>query len=194
MKTTIKKTLLVALMFGTLIGYAKEKTKLANSASGKRVKVEFKAVKKGQALTIKNENGVTIYKQRIQNSGTYSKIFNLRNLEDGLYTTELEKDFEIIVKKIEVKNGIVTFLNEESEKVFKPVIRTEGDLVLISKIAFNKQPLKVILYYKDNMILSETVKGKELLNRVYKLSETEKGNYKIVINTDNRMYIKDFTI
>ena len=194
MKTTIKKTLLVALMFGTLIGYAKEKTKLANTASGKRVKVEFKAVKKGHALTIKNENGVTIYKQRIQNSGTYSKIFNLRNLEDGLYTTELEKDFEIIVKKIEVKNGNVTFLNNETEKVFKPVIRTKGELVLISKIAFNKQPLKVILYYNDHVILSETIEGKELLNRVYKLSETEKGNYKIVINTDNRMYIKDFTI
>ena len=194
MRTTIKKSLLVALMFGTLISYANENTTPTNTVDVKRVKVEYKTVKKGHALTIKTENGLIIYKQIIDSPGTYSKVFDLTNLEDGFYTTELERDFEIHVKKIEVKNGLVTFLKKENKKIFKPVIRTEGDLLLISKITFNKEPLKIVLYYNNDVILSETVKGKELLNRVYKLSKSERGAYKVVINTDNRTYTKDFTI
>ena len=194
MRTTIKTILLVTLMFGTLISYANEDTKSTSKVAVKRVKVEYKAVKKGHALTIKNENGITIYKQVIQNSGTYSKTFDLTNLEDGLYITELEKDYEIVIKKIEVKDGFVTFLKEENKTIFKPVIRTEGDLVLISKIAFNKQPIKVVLYYYNNVILSEKMEGKDILNRVYKLSETKKGAYKVIVYTDNRMYVRDFTL
>jgi hypothetical protein len=194
MKTIIKTILVVTLMFGTLISYANDKTKSTNSVAVKKVKVEFKDVKKGNALTIKNEHGRTIYKQVLQSSGNYTKTFDLTNLEDGLYTTELEKDFEIIVKKLEVKDGYVTFYKKENEVVFKPVIRTEGNLVLISKIEFDDQPLNITLYYNNNIIFSDKVEGEKVLNRAYKLSKTEEGAYKVVINSDDRTYIKDFTI
>jgi len=195
MRTAIKKNLLVALMFGTLLGYANETTNPINFVGGKKVKVEFKDVKKGQTLTIKDENGVTIYKQTIQSSGVYSKIFDLTALKNGVYTTELEKDFEIVLKKLEVKNGSVKFLENENTKVFKPVIRKEDDLVLISKIAFNNQPVKVTLYYENDIVLSETLNGKDdLIKRVYKLSKSYRGDYKVIINTDNRSYTKNFDI
>ena len=195
MKTIKKITLVVALMFGTLISYATEiTTPTTNTVEAKRVKVEYKAVKKGHSLTIKTENGLIIYNQIIERPGTYSKVFDLTNLEDGIYTTELDKDFEIHVKKIEVKNGFVTFLKKENKVIFKPVIRTKGDLLLISKITFNKEPLKIVLYYDNDIIFSETLAGKELQNRVYKLSKTERKAYKVIINTGNRTYTKYFTL
>ena len=194
MKTIIKTILVVTLMFGTLISYANDNKESTNAVAVKRVKVEYKAVKKGNALTIKNEYGITIYKQVLQSSGNYTKTFDLTNLEDGLYTTELEKDFEIIVKKLEVKDGFVTFYKDENEIIFKPVIRTEGNLVMISKIEFEEKPLNVTLYYQNNIILSDEVSGEKVLNRVYKLSEFEKGTYKVVVNTNDRTYVKDFTI
>ncbi|QXP63356.1 hypothetical protein [Polaribacter sp. HaHaR_3_91] len=194
MKTIIKTILVVTLMFGTLISYANDNTKSTNSVAVKKVKVEFKDVKKGNALTIKNEYGITIYKQVLQSSGNFTKNFDLTNLEDGLYTTELEKDFEIIIKKLEIKDGFVTFYKKEKEVIFKPVIRTEGNLILISKIEFDNQPLNVTLYYNNDIIFSDKVEGEKILNRVYKLSETEEGAYKVVINSDDRTYIKDFTL
>jgi len=193
MRTTIKNTLLVALMLGTLISYATEGTNPANVAVAKRVKVEFNAVKKGQTLSIKNENGLTIYTQDIKESGVYSKIFDLTALEDGYYTTELEKDFEVIVKKIQVKDGVVVSL-ENDTKIFKPVVRTQDNLLLISKLCLDKQPLKITLYYKNRILISETLNECELIKRVYKLSESEKGDYRVVISTDKRMYVKDFII
>ncbi|RCS26276.1 hypothetical protein DUT90_10925 [Polaribacter sp. WD7] len=193
MRSTVKATVVLVLMFGTLLSYATEITKPIK-VSGKKVKVEFNSVKIGQALTIKDENGITIYKQNIQETGDYSKIFDLTALKDGYYTTELEKDFEIIVKKIKVEKGSVTLFDNSTTKIFKPVIRNDENLLLISRVSFTKQPLKVSLYYKDELILSETLKGKELIERAYRLSQSEKGNYKVVISTDNRMYTEDFVI
>ncbi|WP_405609880.1 hypothetical protein [Polaribacter sp. Asnod1-A03] len=191
---TAKQILLVALILGTLIGYAKENTGTAIDNVDDNVKIVFKSVKKGQALTIQNESGEILYKAKIKNSGKYSQTFDFTNLEDGLYTTELKKDSESIIRRIKIRNGKVSFLDDDKNKIFKPTIRTENNLVLISKIAFNKAPLYISLYYKGNLIHSETLKGNEVVNRVYKLSEKEKGDYKVVVNTDNKVYDKKFSI
>ena len=193
-KMKIKKIILVALMFGTLITNANEKDNTNYKEAKKTVKVEFNNVKKGQTLTIKNSNGLTVYNNEIQNSGDYSKTFDFSALENGIYSAELNKDFEIVIKQFYVENGLVTFLNNKDEKIFKPIIRTEGELLLISKINFNNEPLKVTLYYNDEAVLSETISGDKLLKRVYKLSEKEVGAYKVVISSDQRTYTKEFKI
>ena len=190
----INKIILVALMFGTLITSANEKDNTNYKEAKKTVKVEFNNVKKGQTLTIKNSNGLTVYNNEIQNSGDYSKTFDFSALENGIYSAELNKDFEIVIKQFYVENGLVTFLNNKDEKIFKPIIRTEGDLLLVSKINFNNEPLKVTLYYNDEVVLSETISGDRLLKRVYKLSEKEVGAYKVVVSSDERTYSKEFNI
>ena len=193
MKTTIKKYLVViVMMLVTSINYANKNTAV-KIVDGKKVRIEFESVKKGHTLSVKDKNGTVIYSQEIENSGTYSKVLDLSKLEKGNYTTELEKDFEIVIKPFTVLDGQVSF--DEEKTIFKPVIRTEDNLVLISKLAFDKQPLKIAIYYNDEVIFSETVKDeKNLLKRVYKLSKEEKGDYKVVINSNNRSYIKDFNI
>lgn len=195
MKKTIKNFAVVALMFGTLVSYANNKTNTTETTVGKNtVKVEFKNVKEGHILNIKNDNGEVVYKKEVKKSGTFSKIFNLSALENGNYSAELVKDFEIEIKNFEVKNGLVTFFDSNSEKIFKPVIRSEGNLIYVSKIEFNNKPLEVDIYYNDEIVLSETLKGNgnEILKRAYKLSDSKSGDYTIVINSNNRYYTKRF--
>jgi hypothetical protein len=180
-------------MLGTLIGYANEDKNTTDNKAKKTVKVEFKNVKKGQTLTIKDEQGTVVYNNKIKNAGNYSRLFDISALEDGIYSAELNKAFEIHIKEFYVKNGLVTFLNNENEKVFKPVIRTKDHLLYVSKLAFDQESLKVVIYYNDEVILSETLEGQEL-QRAYKLSENKIGNYKVVINSNNRTFIKDFTL
>lgn len=194
MKTSIKKILFVAVMFGTLLGYAKENAELSKSIEVDRVKIEFNSVKKGQNLTIKSENGITIYKSEIKNNGTFSKLFDFTALKNGNYSAELNKDFEIVIKSFSIKDGLVTFSKENTSKIFKPVIRVKEDLVMISKINYDKKDIKVSLYYEGDNLLNETLSGKKILKRVYKLSKNYTGDYKVVIKANNRVYIKNFTI
>jgi hypothetical protein len=65
---------------------------------------------------------------------------------------------------------------------------------MISKIAFDKKPSKISLYYNDEIIYSETIKSEMILNRVYKLDKDEKGDYKVVIYNNKRSYVHNFKI
>ncbi|TXD50129.1 DUF3244 domain-containing protein [Polaribacter sp. IC073] len=195
MKTIIKKYLVAIIMLVTSINYANEKATSINTIDGKKVRVEFKAVKKGHTLSIKNEDGTLIYSKELKNSGNFSQIFDLSKLEEGNYTTELEKDYEITVKYFAVLDNKISFNKEET--IFKPVIRAENNLVLISKITFNKEPLKVSLYYKDELILSETITrtaSETILNKVYRVSKEKKGDYKVIVSSNDRSYLKNFSL
>jgi hypothetical protein len=193
MKATIKKYLVVVMMLGTLLNYANENENSFSTIDGKRIKVEFKTVKKGHTLSIKDESGIVMYSQEIKKSGAYSQIFDLSKLQKGNYTTELEKDFEITIKYFSVLDGQISFKNEKT--IFKPVIRIEDNLILISKMNFEKEPLKIVLYYNDEIILSENTSDTgDIINRVYRLSSKIRGNYRVIVNTENRAYSKDFNI
>lgn len=185
---TIKSILLVAIMLGTFINYAAMITKPTDTVDGKNVRVEFKSVKMGQALTIKDDNGKIHYNRLVENDGDFSMVFDLSSLPNGNYKAELDKNFEIIIKSFKITDGIVTFFTQEDVKVFKPIIRKKGGLLYVSKKSFNKKPLNIIIYYNNKIIVKDKVK--EDLNKVYRLPEDKKGNYKIVIKSNEREYLE----
>lgn len=193
MKTTIRKNVLVALLLGTLICYANDNVNSAKGVKGEGIKTALVTVKEGEVFRIKNEQGVSLYINIIQNAKSLEKVFNLATLDDGIYTAELEKANEVEVKKFEVKKHLVTFLNKE--KIYKPVVRTKGDLLLISKLNFGKAPLGVKIYYKGDEIFSESFADNEvILKRIYKLSASERGDYSIEFKANNRVFKEEFSI
>jgi hypothetical protein len=193
MKTTIKKHLVAVTFLLSLVSYATEKN-ISSTTEGRKVKVEFTAVKKGQVLSIKNKNSIVMYSDIIEMAGNYARIFDLTSLENGKYTTELEKDFETIIKPFLIENGLVTFLPEENKTIFKPVIRIQDNLLLISKISLENQPIKITLYYKGDVIYTETAKDIKVLNRAFRLLKNKKGNYTATINANGKKYSKNFKI
>lgn len=194
MKTTIKQILLVAVMLVTLIGYAKESTEPTNTVDSKKVKVEFYAVKKGQSLTIKSNNGKTIYSRFIEQDGNFSKSFDLSALPNGNYHAELNKDLEIVIKPFTINNGLVTFLVESNKIIRKPVVKVQGELLYIFKNDLDKEVLNITLLHNNAIILKDKIKGLDKLKKVYKLSKDKKGDYQVIINYTNRTFTKDFTI
>ena len=191
MKTIKRKLLVVVLMLGTLVNYANN-TELNNVLDAKKVKVVFKGAKKGNQLKIKDDSGVILHVEDISKKGNFIKFFDFSNLKDGDYTLELVKDFEVIIKSINLDGKKVVFDEETSEKIFKPVIRNEKNRLMISQIAFDKKPLEVKIYYNNEIIYSETVKGNSIINRIYRLDEVMTGDYKVVLRNNGRNYSKEF--
>jgi hypothetical protein len=180
-------------MLGTLVNYANDE-KVNSVFNAKKTKVVFKEVKKGQQLTVKDSNGVILHLETINKEGRLVKIFDFSKLNDGDYTLELEKDFQIIIKSLIVNDDKV-ILNENAKQIiFKPVIRNIDNRVMISKIAFNEKQLEVLLYYNDKKIYAEVIKGDAIINRVYRLDENIKGNYTVVVKNSDRSYVNTFEI
>lgn len=191
MKTIKRKVLVAVFMLATFINFANNND-LKTLLSADKVKVVFNDAKKGNTLTIKDANNIILHSEEITKEGTLIKTFNFSALENGMYTLELEKDFQIVVKAIKVKNNTVTFVEDAERLIFKPIVRNNENKLMISKIAFDAEPLKISIYYKNEIIYSETLEGEQILNRVYSLDKEMKGDYKVVSYNNGRSYVNNF--
>jgi hypothetical protein len=191
---TIKRKVFVAIfMLVTIVNFANTND-LNTLLNADKVKVIFNNAKKGNQLTIKDVDGAILHSEEIKKEGTFVKTFNLSELENGNYTLELEKDFKIVVKTIKINNNNVTFIEDAEKLIFKPLVRSKNNKLIIKKNAINAEPLKISIYYNNEIIYSETIKGHKILNRVYILDKELKGDYKVVSYNNGRSYVNNFKI
>ncbi|NCT09658.1 MAG: hypothetical protein GW772_06225 [Flavobacteriia bacterium] len=189
-----KQIITIALLINSLIGYSNAEINNYLVDNSKKVTVEFRNVKKGHLLSIKDNKGVTIYSEVISENGHLAKILDVTYLEQGTYYVELDKDFEIVIKPFKIKENIVIFEENEEKTIFKPVIRNQENMIFISKIALDNEPMQVVIYYNDEVIFSETIQTETILNRIYRLEKEIKGNYKVVFYNNNRSFENAFKI
>ena len=194
MKTIKRRVLVVVFMLGTLFNYANNEKEFNKTVDAKKVKVVFKDVKKGQLLSVKDKNGFQLHSETVSSQGELTKFFDLSSLNNGVYTIELNKEFEVIIKSLLVKDNNVSFIKDSEKIIFKPVIRNIENLVLVSKMNFDKKPVKIALFYNDEIIYSETLKGELMLKRVYRLDKELKGDYKVIVYCDDESYSNEFKI
>lgn len=185
MKNLLKKFLVVAVVLGTYTGYANTTLETESPVT---------IVRKGNLISVSDAFGEIIYSGEINYNGNLMSLFNFTQLKDGEYTIEIDKDFEIEVKTITVKKGVVSSLTESNTKIFKPVFRTKDSKLIISKLGFKANEMTVKLYYGNTLIHTEKVKGEGILDRVYQLDKAVKGEYSAVITTNNRVFVENFSI
>lgn len=180
------------LMLTAFIGYANEgnitfKDEITN--------VNFDYVKNGSVLSIKDENGLILYKETIQKSGNYSKGFDLTELPDGKYFFELDKDVEISVIPFEVSNTKVTFNKEKESIIRKPILVTKKGVVYLSKLSVNNEPMEVTIYHENDKVYAEKLQEDSYsIGRAYDFSTSKKGEYRIVMETEGRQFVKNIKI
>ncbi|MDT0557815.1 hypothetical protein RM697_04110 [Ichthyenterobacterium sp. W332] len=187
MKTLMTLTMVV-LLLGTDIGYAKNQSTITVDKS---VKTE----KKNNQTCIKNLDGEVLFStEQIISEDEIKHIFNLQSLEDGLYTFEMVKDFEIKVKPFAIANNEVVFIERAERVFFKPVIRQDAQKLMVSLLDFTTKSVELIIYFEDEVIYSETLKDRVEYNRVLQLDKTKKGNYKTIVKANGRVYKEYFTL
>lgn len=201
MKKEVKKGILMVMMLSAMLSNATRPATFENKVEIKNSILSIHNVKQGQQLVIKDYYGIVLYKELIEKSGAYSKGFDLTALPNGEYYFELDRDIEIQVIPFKVYMNKVEFLKEKETKFFKPVIRFKENKVLLSRLSFDNKPLEVKIYYDyDNgysgyeLLHSEKFKDTKIVERVYALDKTKKGNYKVVVKTEGREFTESITI
>jgi hypothetical protein len=185
-----KKILVAVAMLTVLVGNAKDKSAILKKGLIKTA-LTINNVKKGNLLSIKDQNGVVLYKELIEESGTYKKGFDLTALPDGDYFFQVDKDIEVKTIPFTVKSNKVLFKKSEEVTVFKPFVTEKDGFVCVSKLAPDYASLKIDIYGNFNgdyeLLHSDNFENLQTIEKAYKL---EKGDYKIVLNSDNNEYIK----
>ncbi len=158
--------------------------------------ISFKKLKQGSMLSVKDMNGIVLYKESVVKAGDYSKGFDLTSLPNGDYFFELDTEFEIMIIPFNVVSNQVAFKKEEKSTIFKPFVRVKGDKVFVSRFSFEESPIEYRIYYKDNydLVLTEKFKDQKHLKRVYDFSTAQKGNYVFVFKSNGRKFTKTIKI
>ncbi len=190
-----KKVILIVTVMASVIGYANETPSSLVKKDAKKTSLTLGNVKQGNLLSIKDINGLILYKEFIKQSGIYTKGFDLTALPDGDYIFELDKDVEIKTIPFTISRNKIDFDKEKESTFFKPITREKDDLIFISKLSLNKEPLDIKIYFEVNnsfgnyeLVHSEKIENTKVIQKGYKLSK--KGNYKIVYSSEGRNFIK----
>ena len=193
MKNT-KKGILMVTMFATLLSFANDESLFKIKNDAERTALTLENVKQGNLLSVKDINGIVLYKEFIKETGTYTKGFDLTALPDGAYVFELDKDLEINTIPFKVKSNVVVFDKENEKTIYKPLIRVKGDLVYLTKLTLNETPLNIKIYFESEgeskLMFTETLKDAKTINRIYKLEGLKVGSYKMVFNTEGRQFVE----
>ncbi|MDP5158513.1 MAG: hypothetical protein NWQ07_08055 [Flaviramulus sp.] len=191
----LKKGILLVTMLTTIYSFANKSSFYSIKNDTKKTSLTLNNVKKGNILSIIDINGIILYKEVIENSGIYSKGFDLTYLPDGFYTFELDKDLEIKTIPFTVNYNNVVFNKKEEKTIFKPYTRVKDDFVYISKLALNNDPLKIEIYFLNDydyeLVYTEKVINTKNIEKTYKLTGLKKGDYKIVIETEGKTFTKN---
>ena len=190
-----RKGILMVAMFTTLLSFANEVSVSKAKNEAKRTSLTLKNVKQGNLLSIKDNQGIVLYKELIEKTGSYTKGFDLTDLPNGSYTFEIDKDVEISTIPFKVAAEGVTFNKEAEHIVYKPITKVVGDLLYITKLSLEETPLEINIFFEDNStaslleeIYTETVEHSKIIQKVYKLEGLSQGTYEVICNTDGRSF------
>ncbi|WP_067146834.1 hypothetical protein [Pseudotamlana agarivorans] len=192
--TNTKKGLLIVALLISTLSFANENTLYSINVEANKTTLTLNYAKEGTALAIKDVSGSVLYSENINTTGRYKREFDLNFLPNGNYFFELVKDLEIKEIPFTLNSGVAEF-NEE-KVVYKPFIRVVNNLVYISKLALDGEPLDVKIYFTEKnkfnstLVVSEKLQSNDKIEKVYKLEGKDKGEYQIILHSANRSFEK----
>lgn len=194
MKEVIKKSMLALVLFMATQTYSNDADSIIiNNEESKLVKIE--RLKAGSILKIKDEFGMTLHKEIINNSGYYSKSFDLSELPEATYYFELDNDDEIRTIPVVIKNQKAERLFGEESRIAKPQVKIDGNLVHLQQSSIKEQDLFITIYYEGGEVaFEESIKDVQSLKRSYDFTSSLKGDYTLVVNTGGRSFTNRINI
>ncbi|WP_067146832.1 hypothetical protein [Pseudotamlana agarivorans] len=194
--TNTKKGFLLVALCVSMVSFANENSFYNVTVEANKTTLTINNVKEGSLLSLKDALGHVIASETIKTSGKYTREFDLSFLANGDYMFEVDKDLEIKEIPFAVKSGVALFNKNEEKVIYKPFIRVSGDIVFVSKLAIDGEPLDIEIIFtpknsaNSSVVVSETVKSKDKIERAYQLSGAKNGEYQVVLHTAGRRFEK----
>lgn len=196
MKNLARKSLVAVGLMMSLSTLANDSEMTFKDKEKDVINMSFENVAQGSSLTIKDQNGLVLYNESIEQGGDYKKGFDLTSLPNGDYFFELNSELKIVVIPFIVDSNEVVFDKESEESIYKPIVRTKDNMVYVSRTEIEQTPLSYKIYYADNYDLVHTAQFEELeeVKKAYDFSAAKKGNYVFVFESKGRKFTQNVKI
>jgi len=195
MKKVIKNSLVLLALFTAMFAYSGEVITFSSNEVNGKTFVKVEQIKIGSHFLIKDQEGITLYEESIDNSGIVSKLLDFSMLPDAEYYFELDSEDEIKIIPFTVNRSVTEFVQGGEYSIAKPKIVVDDTYVHIYSESAENQSIDVKFYYEnDDLAFNELLKDAKALKRTYDFSNSLKGSYTIVLTTEGRTFVDNIDI
>lgn len=198
MKTLIKQSFVVVVLFATLTSYASSVDPLVKvkESENKVFTLILSDLNLQEVrIFIKDKNGEILYKEGLKITSGCIKQYDVKALPTGDYILEIENSQIIKSMPFEVRKSNVLFLRSEETEVFKPFVRQRGKMIDVMFKASGDVPTKVIIYDENGRILKKNKTSSGIdIERIYDFSLLPKGTYQISFQRGDREFRKEIVL
>ena len=138
-------------------------------------------------ISIENEKGEFVYFMETDaDSKDFRKVFDFSNLEKGDYKLSVTVDEATTERSFKIDNTNIAVGKEKS--ILEPFFAYKDGVLKLSYLNFSEENLSLNFYDKNELVYSKELGKKFNVNEGFNLSKLEKGNYSIVLSTDDKNY------
>ncbi|HYQ58132.1 MAG TPA: T9SS type A sorting domain-containing protein [Draconibacterium sp.] len=185
------KTLFVGLVATCLVSVAGATGNLKVDMAANETDVTVVEISTNQMVNYEielfNELGDRVYEMKTEiPRSELKKKYDFSDLENGNYWYYVRTDKEQIRKKLAIEYGNVAVM--EIRKTADPYFIRDGDMIKLSYLNFENEPIKLYVYDNYNL-LEEVSLGEDLaINKAIDLSKLDRGEYNIVLTNEFNVY------
>ncbi|MBT8293111.1 MAG: hypothetical protein HKP39_13170 [Eudoraea sp.] len=193
MKLNLKFTAMIALMLTTVVGMAREpKLSLITNGESKSLVVELDTQHDKTFLKIIDEDQNIIFSEKVSET-SYTKKFDLNELESGSYYFEVDDALRTLVYPISVENKEVKILKRIENT--KPVFRLKGDRLFLNLLNLEGKDVQIKVFDSNNRTLyKEVIENETVITKAFNFESAYEDQYTVVVKEGKNIYYEDIVV
>jgi hypothetical protein len=193
MKTIMKFTAIVAFMLTTTVGMAKE-PKLNLIVNNETRSLVFVLETQSEETKIKfldDQNNI-LYSENVSDE-VYSKRFDLKKLENGIYFFTMENALKSITYTLSVEDEVSSII--ESNEVLKPFFRKSDHMIYLNLLNLQKDEVEIKVYDGNlGLVFEQDLTSETIIEKAFNFKSASADDYTIVVKNSNGTYYENIVV
>lgn len=144
-------------------------------------------------IKLKDQAGSTLYITQTQEGLEFAKRFDLKSLEAGNYTLEIENESSFTATPVSINADSAWVNNDDQVTIMKPVLRQNGEKLDVIFPANDCDDVLITIYdSKFRKLVMEGFDGESL--KRFDLSQLAQGAYTVKMRTKGRNFVQSVSI
>jgi hypothetical protein len=193
MKNLVKFTTVVAFMFATVAGMAREpKLNLLSVGKAKSVVLTMDASSKGVQVKLMDADLNVIYSEKMS-EGQFSKKINLKDLNDGIYYLSADDSFKSYSYTIVLNNNTMNVV--ETAEEIKPFFRKTDNMILMNYLNLDKSDLSIKIFDAESRtVFTQEVTDEMIVEKAFNFTDAFPGTYTVTVKSAGKTYTEEFVV
>jgi hypothetical protein len=130
-------------------------------------------------ISIISENGKTVYYKYSKGTAGFRSVFDLSELEDGMYTVKLKTGTTTFKSEIEVGKGKLQVNPTKTE--FEPYFSYDEKMLKISYLNFDHKNISMLVYNNGEQVFQADLGNDFNIQRAFDVSKMVEGNFNFIL-------------